>query len=147
MEENYVFTNWVDYEKVPYYINAIDIGLATLTKKKIALSGSASQKVRQYLASGVPVIAGYGEGHQFIEYNDLGKLVDLENASEFACAIDNLLTRMDREGDEIRLKARKYAIKNFSMQRIIEGYYELWSNVASTYDYRTNDGAGTGFKK
>ncbi|MBA3530445.1 MAG: glycosyltransferase [Ardenticatenales bacterium] len=128
LEDQFVFVGWIPYDQVALHIGAFDIGLATFPKEKMRWSGSASQKVRQYLACGVPVVASRGDGHEFIQNDHLGLCIEAEDPHEFGQAILSLLELSAEQKLHHREHARQYALDHLSMEKVVSEYMHVWAS-------------------
>jgi len=95
IEDNVVFTGWVDYEKVSIYINASDVCVAPLAEGR-EKSGSSAIKIYEYLACGKPVVATNVPYLDFLAKEDCGLLVGKGDVSSLAQAVLSLLKDFDR---------------------------------------------------
>lgn len=62
ISSNYIFTGYVDYEKVPVYINASNICVAPFVIERNDKIGLSALKIYEYLACGKPVVASKIKG-------------------------------------------------------------------------------------
>ena len=129
LSSHFVFAGVVPYEKVPEYVNAFDLGVALFPTWWMQRNGSSSQKIRQYLACGCPVVASRGDGHEFIEENALGWLVVPEDSEQVAEAICHGLSLTIEEKKKIGKRAREYVLAKFSTESLARRRYELWDNA------------------
>ena len=124
-ENLFVWAGIVPYEKVVDYINCFDIGIALDTNERLEKIGNSSQKIRQYLACGVPVICGKGT-NRFIEEENLGSLVDSQNTEEIFHAVDTYFCYTVKEAKYLSKRAVKYAYKNLSTDIAIKTRLDFW---------------------
>jgi glycosyltransferase involved in cell wall biosynthesis len=115
---NVIFTDWVDYEVVPKYINAADICVAPMTTGR-EKSGSSAIKIYEYLACGKPVIASNVPNLEFIQKNRCGLLIPRDDPSRLAETILDLLNDPERR-KKMGERGRKLVVENYS-----------WTNTAS----------------
>lgn len=125
VEDHVVFAGVVPYDEVPGYVQTFDVGVALDTATRLDEIGNSSQKVRQYIAVGVPVIAGVGAG-TFIVREDLGSLVDPSSMDDFRAACDRWLRLNADERSDHERKARSYACANLSTQSALRQRMGLW---------------------
>ncbi len=90
IENQVIFTDWVEYEDVPKYINASDICVAPLTIGR-EKSGSSAIKIYEYLACGKPVIAFDVPNIEFLERYHCGIIVPRDDVPALARATLKLL--------------------------------------------------------
>jgi len=123
-----LFTGQIKYEELPRYINSFDVCVSLPPMERVAGIGNSSQKVRQYIACGKPVISVRGE-NLFIEKYGIGKLVDTGSVEEVYEAVSYFFD-LDRESrTEISKKAREYAIKNLSIEAALDKRLEFWEKA------------------
>lgn len=89
-----VFTGRVPYDQVALYINLFDVCVSMDLAARITAIGNSSQKVRQYVACGKPVVVN-GNGNAFLCDEALGSLV--KNSDEFRGAIRQWIALDDVE--------------------------------------------------
>ncbi len=124
-ENLFVWAGVVPYEKVVDYISCFDVGIALDTTERLEKIGNSSQKIRQYLACGVPVICGKGT-NRFIEEENLGFLVDSQNTEEIFQAVNTFIFYKEQEANNFSKKAVKYAYKNLSTDIAIKTRLKFW---------------------
>jgi glycosyltransferase involved in cell wall biosynthesis len=118
----------VDYDEVVYWINAFDIGVGLDKAERLVKIGSSNQKIRQYLACGVPVIAGTGTS-PFIHENRIGRLVHPDDMNEFILATKELLSIDSGQKKTIARKARSICEQKFSTDRINQMRLQIWKKA------------------
>ena len=124
-ENIFVWAGIVPYEKVVDYINCFDVGIALDTIERLKKIGNSSQKIRQYLACGVPVICGKGT-NLFIKEENLGSLIDSQNIEEIFQAVKTFLCWTKEETNQFSKNAVKYTNKNLSTDIAIKTRLEFW---------------------
>jgi len=122
------FTGVVPYESLPVYVNCLDVGIAFDTAEKLETVGNASQKIRQYLACGIPVICGENTNHTLVE-NGLCFPVSENDPYALYRAVRHFLDLPDEAIDRYRRKARKYAVEILSTHTAHKRRYELWRAI------------------
>ena len=85
------FTGPVEYKNIPGYINCGDICVAPFTINRNMKIGLSPLKVYEYGACGKPVIASRIKNLEFIEQENIGRLVEPENPEALAEAIKSML--------------------------------------------------------
>lgn len=109
LEKDIKLTGKVDFSKMPLLVSQLDIGVSFLDKQ---YRGASEQKVRQYLACGVPAIVSPG-GSEFVEENNIGKVVEHLNGIEKVAYEFLKYYELDAKSKQlIKEKAREYA-ENF----------------------------------
>lgn len=124
--DQFIFTGRVAYSRIHQYINAFDVGIALFPTWWMLRNGSSSQKVRQYLACQRPVLASRGEGHEFIQQNQLGWLVVPEDPAQVAEAIVAACSTPSEQLERMGHRGREYVIQNFSVSSLTRQRYEIW---------------------
>ncbi len=119
------FLGWVPYEHAPDTVNAMDIGISFFEPWLIADVGNASQKVRQYMACGKPVIS-IKQGHKFIDEHELGSTVDPSNPDEIDDAIRFWAQNIKVNKKEIQRRIRSYAVENLSTEKLFSDRLKFW---------------------
>jgi len=124
-EDIFMWAGVVPYEKVVDYISCFEVGIALDTTERLEKIGNSSQKIRQYLACGIPVICGKGT-NRFIEEENLGFLVDSQNTEEIFEAVSTFIFYKEQEANIFSKRAVKYAYKNLSIDIAIKTRLEFW---------------------
>lgn len=113
------FFGSVDYEEVPYYINAFDCAVAPFLKEREGIFSPL--KVKDYAACGVASVCSDIKGIPL--YNErpwpLGLLCEPNNEKSLADGIIKLLTSPNLR-QAIGKRAREYAVKFFSWDTIVD---------------------------
>lgn len=92
ISKNYLFTGYVDYEKVPFYINASNICAAPFVIERNERIGLSALKLYEYLACGKPVVASKITGiEELLSTSNGGISVAPEDACDLGKAIVRLL--------------------------------------------------------
>ncbi len=121
------FLGWVPYEEAFKMVNLMDMGFSFFDKIVVERTGNASQKVRQYLACGKPVIS-IPEGHAFLEENDLGTIVDPENIEQLMAAVHHWAPRV-RQDATLAARLRDYAVKHLSTEKAFQDRIQFWEQT------------------
>jgi glycosyltransferase involved in cell wall biosynthesis len=124
-----IFLGRVPYETVPLYLTLADVGLCVISKEKMAATGSSAQKLRQYLACGLPVMASAGDGHGFIGEEKLGWVVELERPESIRAAFATMLALSPDEKQQLRSRAADYAQQHFSTRTLAQQRLKAWDEV------------------
>jgi len=109
LPENVVFHGYLSAEKASELVARADIGIGTLALHRKGMSEACPLKVRQYLAQGVPVIAGYKDpdinrGYSFyleIPNSESNVRDSIDDISSFIYSV--------RNDKSVRLEARGFA--------------------------------------
>jgi len=127
-DSHIIFKGIIDYKDVGFYINCMDVGVGLDTEEKIRFVGNSSQKIRQYLACGVPIICPKGTNRMIID-EGLGIEVVPNDLGQIYNRICFLLDRSAKDREELRMKAYEFAKNNFSTKVIFEERYAAWENA------------------
>lgn len=123
--EHVVFTGAVDYADLPFYINCLDVGIGLDTYDKVRFVGNSSQKIRQYIACGVPVVCPEKTNTEIVKHG-LGLAVPQGNVTAIFNAIVNWLDIAKTERKKIEEKALLCATERLSVKVIYERRYKYW---------------------
>ena len=124
LERHVMFTGFVPYRLIPFFVNAADVALAPY--KRIAKNNVTPLKVLEYLASGkivactrIPEISRRFEG--------------LVNFYEGAGELTNLLESIssDRSSFEKRASAAREMLAGYSWDLLAEKYHHILRSVAN----------------
>ncbi|WP_410508082.1 glycosyltransferase family 4 protein [Methanosarcina hadiensis] len=123
IENRFVFTGVVPYDRVPVYINASNVCTAPFILARNAKIGLSPLKLYEYMACGKPVVAsainGVGDA---LEASKGGLSVPPENPGALAEAISELLENQDLRAS-MGSKSLSYVTENYS-----------WYSVAKQVD-------------
>ncbi|BAY24256.1 group 1 glycosyl transferase [Calothrix sp. NIES-2100] len=119
-----IFTGYVPFDRVPIYVNALDIGVSILLPKSYAAS---EQKVRQYLACGKIVIASTPGSNDFLAPENLGSLVKQDDINSIVNELDRWLCLTEEERMEFSNRAFQYACKHLSVEKSTVDRLEIWN--------------------
>jgi glycosyltransferase involved in cell wall biosynthesis len=125
--EHCIFPGQVPYERVPYYINAFDVGISIDTSERVDNFGNSSQKIRQYIACGKPVVSSYG-GNLFLEKEKLGSIINPDDTEQMAQVVDAWLSMSASDRNAHSRKAVDYAQKNLSVNKALNDRIEFWNS-------------------
>ncbi|MEA3323417.1 MAG: glycosyltransferase [Patescibacteria group bacterium] len=127
------FIGQVPYSAIPDYMRAFDIGVdLTLIPMEVEgkmLPASYSQKIPQYLACGIPVIAWDIIDNQFLKEEGIGESAPIGDSTKLAKSILRLLDIDEVTRAKIKRKARMYAEINFSISKLVARRLEVWHRL------------------
>ncbi len=126
VSESCVFKGLLPFERVPSYVASFDVGVALMPAADTLLVGNANQKVRQYLACGVPVISSPG-GELPLEDLGIGRIVEAGDIDGF---VEAALWALRLDGDDRRMvseRARRFAVEELSVERTTTERLRIWS--------------------
>lgn len=123
IEDRFIFTGVVPYDRVPVYINASDVCAAPFIVARNAKIGLSPLKLYEYMACGKPVVASAISGvADALEASKGGLSVPPENPEALAEAISRLLEKQELRED-MGSKGLSYVTENYS-----------WYSVAKQVD-------------
>jgi glycosyltransferase involved in cell wall biosynthesis len=123
LEDDIKLLGKIDYSKIPSLVNQLDLGVSFLD---IQFRGASEQKVRQYLASGVPAIVSPG-GSDFVDKHSIGRVVEHLDGIENVANVFLQFYEMDIEERMLyKLKARKFAEDYISVNEQNKLRLKLW---------------------
>ncbi|MBN2298597.1 MAG: glycosyltransferase [Deltaproteobacteria bacterium] len=125
LSERIRFTGTMDYAELNPYLNCFDVGVALDTTQRIDLIGNSSQKIRQYIACGVPVICARNTNEDLIR-EKLGMWVPSEDTDQLFYAVCQWLDLSAEQRASFREKAHAYAVENLSCKVAYEKRYRAW---------------------
>ena len=126
--KNIHFLDIIPYEEVSLVINSLDIGYSFTNQHDIREVGNSSQKLRQYISCGKPVITMRGT-NRFVLENELGSLVDQNNIDEIVRETEKWIQRVQIEGDALSNRLHAYACKNLSTEKTFNQRLEFWNKL------------------
>jgi glycosyltransferase involved in cell wall biosynthesis len=134
IEDRVILSGSVPYADVPRVMSsfdvAIDLSRVPLNAGGKTLIGSFSQKIAQYLACGVPVVAWRTEDTSFIDDHDLGATVSVGDTPALARSIRELLQTAHNDPNR-RERIRAYARENLDAEVIARKRMLLWEQLVS----------------
>lgn len=120
-----IFPGVVKFDSVPDWINTFDVGISFLEHKS---AGASEQKIRQYLACGVPVVCSYGSS-SFVEEEGIGKTSEYD---DLKAIFDNILFYLEMNDQEYKAvsdKCRQYAIAHLSTEASVKKRLSIWGAI------------------
>jgi glycosyltransferase involved in cell wall biosynthesis len=123
LEHAFVVPGIVPYDVVPDYISAFDVGVALDIFEREQSLGNAHQKIRQYLATGVPVVMG---SDNVLVEQKLAVSVPANDIGAFEAAVLGWLELDDGARADFRDRARRYAVENLSTAASLVRQIEFW---------------------
>ncbi|MGE5251971.1 MAG: glycosyltransferase family 4 protein [Bacteroidota bacterium] len=134
VSEHCVFTGYVPFEKVPSYINSLDVGVSINLRPD--RSAASELKVRQYLACGKPVVLSPGS-NDFVALQEFGSIVPPADLEAITGALERWLSLGPDERERFCARATAYMRQNLSIEAAIERRLDLWSEKLPNLPYRT----------
>lgn len=133
LRERVIFTGNIPYQDVPVAMRsfdvAIDLTASPISIKNRIVYASYSQKIPQYLACGIPVIAWDLEDTEFLAREQVGRVVPHGNTDGLAEALSDLLNMTEPDKAACKSRARRYAEQELSFARSVEKRVRFWSDM------------------
>jgi len=124
--EESVVVQAAEYNEMPSCLSLIDVALYFIFKGN---SGKAVSPTKQaeFLGMGIPIItnAGIGDSQKIIQGNNVGIVVEAFEEETLRRAAQKVPDLMELEKDKIRLVAER----NFSLEKGVETYHNLYSEL------------------
>jgi len=127
-QEKIISPGKIAYSRVPLYLSCMTITYSFFEPHKIALTGNASQKVKQYIAMGKPVIS-VNTGHDYLMKNRLGSPIDQENIQEIIDETLKWIKIIEEEGDALAQRLHQYAKEHLSTEKTFQQRLEFWQSI------------------
>jgi glycosyltransferase involved in cell wall biosynthesis len=132
VEERFIFTGVIAYDRVPLYINASDICTAPFIFARNSKIGLSPLKLYEYMACGKPVIASSIKGvSDALEASGGGIHVLPENPDALAEGILKLLDNPDMRM-KMGSKGLSYVIENYSWYSVAKKVNEVCKSGLET---------------
>lgn len=129
---NYIFTGYVDYEKVPVYINASSICVAPFVIERNDKIGLSALKIYEYLACGKPVVASKIKGiEELLSTSNGGISVTPENVSDLGKTIVRLL-QDDSTCEKMGAEGCKFIRNHHSWKTVAANVENIFYNAISS---------------
>lgn len=125
VKDHIIFAGIIDYEKLPVYMNCLDVGVGLPSRERVDSQGSSSQKIRQYLACGIPVIFPKYTNEEILKHG-LGTAVATDDTKEILEAVSYYLDKTQAEVDTFRKQASEYANNHLSTNFAYMRRYTAW---------------------
>ena len=110
-------------DDVPRVLNAFDLAVSSSVSEALSLA------IGEAMATGLPVVATRcGESEDLI--GDTGAIVPVRNPRALAQEIMRLIETPPETRSELGHRARSRISEHYSLQKMVEGYKELWAEVA-----------------
>jgi glycosyltransferase involved in cell wall biosynthesis len=131
MRDRVIFVGQIDYHQVPAVMRALDVAIdLSLVRLRVGdgsvIPASFSQKLAQYLATGVPVLAWSLTDTRFIEEHDVGRAIPLEQPAAMGTALAELLDLPAEQKEAMGKRSRRIAEREFSIRNLVRKRMALW---------------------
>jgi len=135
LADEVIFVGNVPYSDVPDYMRAFDVAV-DLTSVEMEVDGrnllsSFSQKIPQYLASGVPVVAWRCIDTEFLEEEEVGGVASFGDEAELNSVLERLLMLGDDVRVRMKQRARAVAESRFSAVKLAGDRLAWWRSMTS----------------
>jgi len=128
--EHVIFAGVINYQDLNIYMNCLDVGVAFDRLEIINAVGNSSQKIRQYLACGVPIVCAQ-KTNEYIVRDGLGIAASPEDLDAVFRSIIYWLEKSSEDKVSFRKKAYQYANKKMSVQTAYNKRYIAWKAALS----------------
>lgn len=132
------FAGSVPYSEVPGWIRCFDLAVdptAVLMRTAEGVrTASFSQKIGQYLACGVPVLAWSCPDTEFLDEEGVGKTAVYPDARSLSSAMQDLVGASTEHKNEMARRAREVAEERFDSQALADRRVEWWRAVVDAQD-------------
>lgn len=118
----------IPYDEVPLFLSCVDIGFAYDDAERAAKIGNSSQKIRQYLACGIPVIS-LPVGNDFLDDNDMGSRIPGDNINMIAKETEKWIERRKNEGKSLSERLREFSEKDLSFDASVRRRLMMWDSI------------------
>lgn len=105
-EENWIFTGWVNFDKIPYFMAATDLNVVPIPEHP-ATQGVITFRLLESMAAGVNVIASDLPGIREIADETAINFTHPEDTVQFAKDILNILSKEKQKLERQKIKGRK----------------------------------------
>jgi glycosyltransferase involved in cell wall biosynthesis len=122
------FMGTIPYTELNPFMNCFDVGVALDTAQRIDVIGNSSQKIRQFIACGVPVVCA-GNTNTWLIREKLGSWVDPDDAEQLFHEICSWFDLPEDMKNLFRDRARRYAVDNLSTRMAYEKRYRAWKKA------------------
>lgn len=128
------FTGWIPYDQIPRCLRALDIGV-DLSRVPFEYGGTMkfatySQKLAQYLGSGVPVLAWKMDDTAYLEHEDIGAVATPGDVTALAAGLERLLSgTVDHQVRSER--TRRYAEEHLAASALVERRMNMWRKAVA----------------
>lgn len=123
--DHVLIPGFVPYDQIPDYVNSFDVGIAFDRVDRFDRIGNSNQKVRQYIACGLPVVVSRG-GSEFVVSEGLGSVVDSADLDAVEREITKWLSLSHEQKESHAAKASAYAQKWLSVHYTISQRIDAW---------------------
>lgn len=125
--ENIRFKGWIPQDKIPVYLDNVDIGLCPIVEANKFTQAKFPVKVLEYMAKAIPVVASnFGEISNIIDNNEDGFLVKSE--TEFTDKILTLINNLSLR-EFMGLNARRKIEKKYEIGKQTEEFISILENA------------------
>jgi glycosyltransferase involved in cell wall biosynthesis len=127
-KEKIILPGLVSYSEIPFYLSATTVCYSFFESHKLQKTGNASQKVKQYIAMGKPVIS-VATGHLYLKENSLGSPVNQDNIEEVIQETIKWIKHIESEKDHLAQRLHQYASAYLSTKKTFQQRLEFWNSL------------------
>jgi glycosyltransferase involved in cell wall biosynthesis len=132
LEGRVILPGPVPYGDVPSVVSAFDVAIdLTLVRTRVGSQtffGSFSQKIPQYLACGVPVVAWATPDTAFLDQHGVGRTVPVDDTAALASVLRELALN-GKAGRPDRASIRQFACDEMSANAVARRRMDLWTEL------------------
>lgn len=127
------FVGPVPYSSVPGWIRCFDVAVDPTAVRMKTRNGvrtaSFSQKIGQYLASGIPVLAWRCRDTDFLDDEGVGRTATYPDSAGFGLALQDLVEQVTRSRGSVTASARRVGIERFDSESLADQRFSWWQEV------------------
>jgi glycosyltransferase involved in cell wall biosynthesis len=131
------FVGSVDYSQVPGWMRCFDVAVdptaVRMRTREGVRTASYSQKIGQYLASGLPVLAWRCRDTEFLVEEGVGRTAPYPDARALASALQDLIRMARGREDDVRGRAREVAERRFDSQALADRRVAWWREIVDDH--------------
>jgi len=133
VEQRVHFIGSVPYADVPTWMRRLDVAVdptaVRMRTRRGVLTASFSQKIGQYLASGVPVVAWRCADTCFLDRDGIGRTARYPDEEDLAEAMRTLIAAVRQGKEELMWRARRSAETMFDSQLLADRRVAWWKQI------------------
>jgi glycosyltransferase involved in cell wall biosynthesis len=118
----------VPFSKIPELMRYINIGVAFDLPDRVQDIGNSNQKIRQYLACGLPVITSINSAPDLCD-NLIVHCVDPKNTDSIASIITDYQNKNSSEKQLLQNNAREIAVSSYSSSHLLNKRVVEWKKI------------------
>lgn len=119
-EESIDILGHVPFDKIPELMKRIDIAYAIAPQSRIDKAGTSWLKIRQYLATGLPVISVNLNMPELKSGKVIFEVTDPHNIDELEIKFNEAIQEYSLRCEDMKKRAREYAVENLSSISLLD---------------------------